>query len=198
MEAMHKGTIGVYDARPDYWARTRRSGGEHADGGVAAATRLREMAGDGLVVDLGCGPGRLLPALGRPAVGVDASRGMLDLAAADGLGPLVRGDIEALPFLTASTQGAFGNFSYQHLPREGFVVALDELRRVLRPRGLLDLAVHAGDFEGDVRPGDDMPGRWFTYWAVGDLTTALDAAGFDVLSCEENLSIRVLAQRRPS
>ena len=52
------------------------------------------------------------------------------------------GDIEALPIASNTASGAFGSFSFQHLPRPQFHVALLEVRRVLRRGGLVELWMH--------------------------------------------------------
>lgn len=182
---MHRGTIQVYDSTAPHWAETRMEPGRAA-GPLRAAAEFRSEVGTGLILDLGCGPARLMPALGSPVIGVDASVGMLGQAEASLLGRLVCGDLEALPVAGGAASGVFGNFSYQHLPREAFSLALAEAARVLRRGGLLQLAVHAGELEGDVRPDDDMPGRWFTYWTPGPLAQELAAVGFEVLRIVED------------
>lgn len=53
------GTARIYDKVAPEWQRSR---GEAADG---LGRRFRELAGEGLVADLGCGPGRYLSAARR-------------------------------------------------------------------------------------------------------------------------------------
>ena len=167
----------------EHWRSTRYKDPEHL---LPAVDEFRRAVGRGLIVDLGCGPGQLLAQLGRPAVGVDASAGMLQLAHDLGHGPVIRGDMEALPIRSASAAGAFASFSLQHLPRSGFRVALGEARHVLKVGGLLELTMHSGEHDDGVRVGDDMPlGRWFTYWRADDLKAELGAQGFEVLVVED-------------
>jgi len=90
---------------------------ERAIGPAQEASALRAEVGEGLILDLGCGPARLMDALGEPVIGLDASSGMLGLAEATFHGRLVRGDLEALPMADRIARGVFGNYSYQHLPR---------------------------------------------------------------------------------
>lgn len=181
---MHRQTIDAYDQGADHWLRSRRGGdAHHEEANVARA--FRAAVGDGLILDLGCGPGKLLDALGHPAIGLDASAGMLSLAASAGVSALVRGDLECLPFGDGCAAGAFANFSLQHLPRAGFATALSSVHRVLHAGGLLELTMHGGPHPDGVRTGDDMPvGRWFSYWSADDIESALSAAGFETVTIE--------------
>lgn len=186
---MHRQTIDAYDADAQHWLATRYAGEPQA---LPLAARFRQAVGEGLILDVGCGPGQLLAALGVPALGIDASIGMLTIAAQfAGSTPLALADAEDLPLRDGAAAGAFANFSLQHLPRPGFRVALRELRRALRVGGLVEIAMHDGDApdlrsapEG-VRPNDDVTGgRWFTYWKADEVTAELGAAGFAAIDVE--------------
>ena len=71
---MHAPTATIYDGIARAW---RASRGEARD---ELGRRFREEVGEGLVADLGCGPGRYLGQLGSPVLAVDVSRSMLSLA----------------------------------------------------------------------------------------------------------------------
>ena len=87
------------------------------------------------LADLGCGPGIYLPFLGRPAVGVDAARAMLDLsrAAAPDV-PVAAADLEALPFAREKLGGAWARNSYLHVPAPRLPMALAHLHSFGRAR----------------------------------------------------------------
>ena len=100
----------------------------------------------GTVLDVGCGPGRYLDALGqsgRRVLGLDLSWALLEEAAKlPGLDSrLVRGDMRRLPFAggvfstAISMFTSFGYFGSQ----EAHVELLSEISRVVRPRGRLIL-----------------------------------------------------------
>ncbi len=85
------------------------------------------------VLDVGCGQGKLIGLLqdvGVPAVGLDASPGMLKTAS----GPRVFADARMLPFRSDTFGGAAALYMLYHL--EDPVQAVAECHRVLRPGGL--------------------------------------------------------------
>jgi ubiquinone/menaquinone biosynthesis C-methylase UbiE len=96
------------------------------------------------VVDVGCGPGRalvFLESLGICAVGCDLSGVSLSLAARRvKVGRFVQADVLSLPFENATFDAAVCDGVLHHCPdaQEGLV----ELSRVLKPRGVLYLAVY--------------------------------------------------------
>lgn len=94
------------------------------------------------VLDLGCGPGDGAVALARggvDAIGLDYSQGMLDAAKKERLvqGRLARGDAGRLPFRDGAFDKIVCTNSFHHYPDH--VAALREMRRVLKPGGLLVL-----------------------------------------------------------
>lgn len=106
-----------------------------------AIERLK-IAPDQLVLDLGCGPGdgaERLTGHGAVAVGLDYSQGMLETArGVPGLaGRLTRGDAGRLPFKDGAFDKVICTNSFHHYPQH--LAALKEMRRVLKPGGLLVL-----------------------------------------------------------
>lgn len=116
----------------------------------ALLDRLAAEAGrPGPICDLGCGPGQIARYLleqGAAVLGIDLSPGMVELARRLNPGILFHvGDMLALDFPTNAWGGIAAFYSLIHMPRERAVEALTEMQRVIRPGGLLLLAVHRGD-----------------------------------------------------
>ncbi|HEY2812324.1 MAG TPA: methyltransferase domain-containing protein [Acidimicrobiales bacterium] len=90
------------------------------------------LRGGAPVLDVGCGVGNEVRALGDGAVGLDSSSTMLREARARG-GRFVRGDVHALPFASGALEGVRTERTLQHVTDPA--TALQEIRRVLRSGG---------------------------------------------------------------
>jgi SAM-dependent methyltransferase len=182
---VHAETVATYDRIAprfaEQWWGTRLT--EHMERFAAALPTA-----DGVVLDLGCGPGRdteWVGALGcsSAAIGLDASMGMLREArrrvtAID----VVQGDLVALPFADGSADGAWVCASLLHLTTTEAAAALRDVARVLRPAGALFCGVQVGEGSGvKSSPAGD---RRFTFWSPPDFATLVAAAGFDVTATD--------------
>ncbi len=174
---MDTATAAIYEEVAPQWQQSRGEANDDFGWG------FRSQAGEGLVVDLGCGPGRYLAQIGGPVVGLDVCTAMLTLARRCGYS-LIRADLESLPFGDGVFGGAFARHSYLHVPKGRVPSALVELRRVLHPGALLKLSLIDGDYEGHDLPGDDFPGRYFAFWTAAELGDALTGAGFVEIGVE--------------
>ncbi|HEX8983372.1 MAG TPA: class I SAM-dependent methyltransferase [Ktedonobacterales bacterium] len=147
-------------------------------------------ATEGLICDLGCGPGQVAGYLyerGCEVVGVDLSDAMVEEARR--LHPGLRflqADMRQLPFEDGALGGIVAFYSLIHLPTDELPVALRELRRVLREGGSLLVTIHCGS---EVRHFDtlwdepvNLDFRFFTPQAMRDL---LMDAGFTIVSVTE-------------
>lgn len=116
-----------------------------------------EQVGDGVVADVGCGPGHVtafLAACGLDTVGIDLSPGMIAQA---------RRRWPELPFTVGSVldlyvpddawAGAVALYSLIHLDGDELRVALTELRRAVRPGGFVLVAFHVEHLE---HPGAEV------------------------------------------
>ena len=108
----------------------------------------REVGELGPICDLGCGPGQIARYLHRKGVktlGVDLSPKMV--AEARRLNPKIQfheGNMLALPDGDHAWGGIAAFYCIIHIPRELVVDALREMKRVLKPGGLLLITFHIG------------------------------------------------------
>lgn len=169
----------TYDARWDTYGRSS----------VRQTLVEATVRPDEVVLDVGCGTGRLLAAVdaavrGAMLIGVDPSAAMIELAARrlGGAARLLLGVAEEIPVRSGSVDWLF-NTSMFHDVRDPFA-ARREFRRVLRPGGTLVLTDWCADFRvtrlqaGMVGVGG--PGLRHVYGAL-EMQALLVAGGLEVL-----------------
>jgi len=161
-------------ARTHWWYEGRRA--------LVASTLAAVDIPPGLVVDVGCGTGdnldMLTQATGAPAIGTDLSTYALQHARRGPGGGIrtVVARAESLPFVDGVCGLLTSMDVVEHLDDD--YVGLREYRRVLASRGVLLLTVPAYQWlwgEHDVRAAHRRRYR------VGQLTSVVEAAGFEVL-----------------
>lgn len=148
---------------------------------VQSPTKLADrldVASDGWVLEVGCGPGYFSPALAAripdgQLVVVDLQWEMLQLARVrlDGCGEVVQGDAQELPLRSASFDAVVVILVLGEVPDQGRF--LGEVRRVLRPGGAALFAetrrdsdfIRFADLCALVEPhGFKLIGRWGWSW----------------------------------
>lgn len=99
----------------------------------------RRVPAEGCVLDLGAGYGHFINNVtARRRIAVDSWPGLKDQVA-DGVEAIV-GDVTDLsPIENSVVDYAFASNLFEHLPQAGFAEVLGELRRVLRPDGVLTI-----------------------------------------------------------
>jgi SAM-dependent methyltransferase len=143
------------------------------------------VKGCGPVCDLGCGPGhvaRYLHERGVRVFGIDLSPVMVEQAQRLNPGiPFRQGDMLSLNFLDNAWGGIAAFYSIIHIPRTEVCAALAEMKRVLRPGGLLLLAFHVGD---ETMHLDEWWGHSvsvnFLFFRPEEMAESLRATGFEV------------------
>jgi len=154
---------------------------------LATFAELVSAGGNGLVADVGCGPGRvtiLLHRLGLDAFGIDLSPGMVDLARRTH--PQLRfevGSMLALDLPDAGLGGLLAYYSIIHIPWERRPEVLAEFHRVLAPGGQLMLVFQVGDerMHRDEVFGKPVNLDWYRQ-RPDELAGLLRDTGFDILS----------------
>lgn len=166
--------------------------------------RLARAVGDlGPICDLGCGPGQIARYLHRQGVdtlGVDISPRMV--AEAQRLNPEIhfhQGDMLALPDADNSCGGIAAFYCIIHLPREKIVDALREMKRVLKPGGVLLITFHIGD---EIKHLDEW---WeksvnldFAFFQPEEMETWLKEVGYELIETrmrEPDPEVEVATQR---
>jgi SAM-dependent methyltransferase len=149
--------------------------------------------GDGIVGDVGCGPGHImrhLATLGVRTIGYDVSRAMLAQACLKfPAGEFRAGSMFELPVATSAWTGAVAMYSTLHCDARHRARAYGELARVVRPGGYLLHGFY-------VSAPDQPPGSvyrldsWFGekvdlpthFVAIEDAAAEMDDGGFEVMA----------------
>lgn len=163
----------------------------------------REVGTLGPICDMGCGPGQIARYLHRKGIdtlGVDLSPRMI--AEAQRLNPEIpfhRGDMLSLPDADNSWGGIAAFYCIIHIPRERIVAALREMKRVLKPGGLLLLAFHIGDDTKHLDTWWDKPVNLdFAFLQPSEVENWLREAGYELqetLVREPNPEVEVETRR---
>jgi ubiquinone/menaquinone biosynthesis C-methylase UbiE len=138
------------------------------------------------IADLGCGSGvsaRILTEKGFYVIGFDLSRELLEEAKKESpTSSFVYGDILEIPSRDERFDGIWNVGSIIHIKRASVPIALEEANRILKPKGVMYLAVKAGNtegFEDDKRYGNKP--KWWTYFMLKEIEELLKKANFEVL-----------------
>lgn len=143
-----------------------------------------KVGGLGVICDMGCGPGqaaRYLFDQGVQVCGVDLSPGMVERAHRSHPGiPFRQGDMLSLSDVADASYGGVAAFySIIHVQRPDLNRALGELKRVLRPGGILLLTFHIGR---EVVHREEWLGEEvsidFIFFETEEMKERLHAAGF--------------------
>ena len=163
----------------------------------------REVRDLGPICDMGCGPGqiaRYLHRQGVPSLGVDLSANMV--AEAQRLNPEIhfhQGNMLSLPDADNSWSGIAAFYCIIHIPREQIVEALFEMKRVLKPGGVLLLTFHVGTEIKHLDEWWEKPVNLdFAFYLPAEMENWLKEAGFELeetLSREPNPEVEVATQR---
>ncbi len=163
----------------------------------------REVGNLGPICDMGCGPGQIARYLHRQGVdtlGVDLSPRMI--AEAQRLNPTIpfhQGDMLSLPDQDNSWGGIAAFYCMIHIPREKIVEALREMKRVLKPGGILLLSFHIGQEVKHLEEWWEKPVNLdFAFFKPEEMEKWLKEAGYELeetLVREPNPEVEVATRR---
>lgn len=168
------------------------------------------MAPYGVVVDLGCGPGRDAVALQQTnfhVIALDLSWAMVRKARGENI-LTIRADIREPPLKPASFDGLWSAASLLHIPVEQTISTLTNWRALLKSNGVLGLSTSLCEPENDLhsegwehgweitpyesstQPNTIDIQRWFVHRRHDDLIQQLASVGFTVSHTAEVVSHR--------
>ena len=163
------------------------------------------------VLDVACGTGRTLAQLARTlpdaaVTGLDLSPWYLDVARGR-LPPgasLVAGNAEDMPFDDGSFDAVLSVYLFHELPRNARRRVMAEMRRVLRPGGLLviadsvqrsdaaDIAAFLERFQAELHE------PFYRDYIGDDLATALAESGLEPVGEDDAFLTKIVTARRPA
>src|SRR2546423_330609 len=124
---------------------------------------LVSSVGDGLIADVGGGPGHIAAYLAAREARVVASDLSVEMCRAASV-PVCAADMTALPYRSSSLGGIVCFYAVIHLSDDQRAVAYAEFARVLRPGGQALIAFHVSDDE--IAPGG---AKHLTEWLGADV-----------------------------
>lgn len=141
---------------------------------------LRDLPKGGVVLDAGCGPGSMLHYFSRygEVVGMDRYAPALAMASSHFSGPLVQGELLALPFVTGSFSLVVACEVLYHRSIEDVQGAVLELTRVLRPGGALLIIDSA---YAECYSSHDLAAHGARRFTRGELRGVMENAGLEVV-----------------
>ncbi len=174
LEDISRRTLDSYVQRAEsFWEGTR-----HHDVSENVAALLQSITAPPpyTILDFGCGPGRDLITftdLGHAAIGLEAAAPFAAMARKQSGCEVWEQDFLALDLPDAYFDGIFANASLFHVPTQELPRVLGELRRTLKPGGVLFSSnPHGNDDEGWNR------GRFGAYHRLETWRAFMTAAGF--------------------
>lgn len=174
-----------YDAVAEEYARRIFDELQHKPFDRMQLDRFADAIGDGLACDLGCGPGQIARYLhdrGVKVCGVDLSPEMT--ANARQLSPEIefrQGDMLGLDAPNDAYTGIAAFYSIIHIAREDLERAFCEMKRVLKPGGLLLVAFHLGEETIHLDAWWEKPVCVdFFLFSAEEVTRAMLAAGLEL------------------
>ncbi len=188
---VHEGTAEAYDVVADAYADQYYLELEKKpfDRDVLTAF-AKDLAGPGIVADIGCGPGQVarflteqgLPERGIEGLGFDLSPRMVELAR--DRNPSIRfevADVRALPLPDCALVGAAAFYSLIHIPRQEITAVFTELCRVLRPGGPLLISFHIGEGVTHIDTWFEKPvSLGFTFFGLAEMAGYASEAGLEL------------------
>jgi len=141
------------------------------------------------ILELGCGAG--MPMTKRLTghfrmVGLDISKEQLSLAVKNvSKAEFILADMTRLPFAEGQFDAVAAFYCITHVPREEHIGLLNEIRRVLKPGGLLVVTMGRRDTPGYVEPDWLGAPMFFSHYDGETNTRLVKEAGFNIICADD-------------
>lgn len=200
MDEHIKTTIETYDKIAKEW--TKRWGSlEHIQLIEKYLSMFMENLNGNRILDVGCGAGRdavFFASKGYDITSIDLSDEMLNIAKKrTNKVKFLKMDMRKLEFPDSLFNGIHCWAAFQHLKRDEAESTLNEFNRVLKPHGILLIAIHEGEAEGFSDHTYSLP-RYFCYYTEKILKDLFKKTRFEVIffdratKSEKGSSMKVL------
>lgn len=174
-------TVEVYETIADDYAQRHNSSRAWMDEALTAFEHA--MPAPATILEIGSGTGHdaeLLTKRGYRVIAMDRTAAFLQIAK-QRHPTLLQGDARSLPVADQSVDAVWAQASLLHVSRLEITPALLDIRRVLRPNGVLYVSLKMGDGErtNASRAPDDQ--RLFAFYQPDEVTRLLHGAGFEIV-----------------
>lgn len=143
------------------------------------------------ILDVGCGSGRdaaYFKEEGYESVGIDMAEGMIEEARKRHAGcNFIKMDMIDIDFEDEAFDGIWMMATLSNLDKKNAGKFLSEIKRVLKDKGVLYIAVKEGQTEGFVKKNEFEENEvYYAYYGKEELENLLKEAGFEILDSAVN------------
>ena len=190
MNTHQKKTIKTYDTIAASYGQVN-----YASFWVPEFKKFKRLVHGKKVLDIGCGAGRdaeMFVQAGFNYMGIDASRGMLKIAAERvPSAKFLKMDFFKLKFPANSFDGFWASASFLHVPKKDLDTVLREAKRILQPSsvGFISVKEKTTMDEGIVQDAryHTPVARYFAFYEKMEFKRRLQNCGFKVISITKHL-----------
>ncbi len=142
------------------------------------------------IIELGCGTGQdslFFMENGLKVKAVDLSPKHIDNCVSKGIDASVM-DIYEMDFEDGVFDGVYTMNCLLHIPKADLINVLNELKRIVKPNGLLYIGNYGGNEEGIRRLEGRKTGRFFSFIEFGEYSRIIKDCGFEIIESEKHNS----------
>ena len=174
-----KQTVDYYDRDAKGWMKAH-GGNEGESYWKEEMERFHQLLPEGKVLEIGSGAGKdaaALIAMGYDYTGTDASKGLIKVAQKRNPGAKFEHvGVHELSFPKHEFDGFWTADTLLHIPKDRIDEALQKINTQVKPEGIGFISVKQGEGERI----DEVTGRWFAYYNLGEFSGALKRNGYRI------------------